>query len=300
MKAHIKIFFAFFVITASCFNLFSQVDSISNFNMESEEIKTGHVFIDGKYIEPPYIVKREGMQIFINNNLVFDYQRPVSPFDFKQKPIANFNELDQNSPLGDIFKVRDTTYNKPLVNVICSYYLEKYEYSVACDSIAEFYRSLPNVKSFINYQDKVDAFEMISYNDESKPFSLQPFGRSFNNTYGPKSESELKQELDSRISYCYKDYSEGLHLNRLLIFVSSKEKDIKFTGIQIITSDIRDFCNILLSEDSQELKIDKLSNIVVDRASAIKIIETITDKSVIIKILEQTSSVINNETQTKN
>ena len=80
--------------------------------------------------------------------------------------------------------------------VICSYYLEKHEYSVACDSIAEFYRSLPNVKSFINYPDKVDAFEMISYNDESKPFTLQPFGRSYNNSYGPKSESDLDLIID--------------------------------------------------------------------------------------------------------
>ncbi|MBN2777872.1 MAG: T9SS type A sorting domain-containing protein [Bacteroidales bacterium] len=267
---------------------------------ESEEIKTGHVFIDGKYIEPPYIVKREGTQIFINNNLVFDYQRPTSPFDFKQKPIANFNELDQNSPLDDIFKVRDTAYNKPLVNVICSYYLEKYEYSVACDSIAEFYRSLPNVKSFTNYPSKVDAFEMISYNDESKPFSLQPFGRSYNNTYGPKSEFDLKQELDSRISYCFKDYSEDLHLNKILIFISAPELDAKFLRIRIRSTKAKDFCNILLSQDSQELKIDKLSNIVVDRASAIKIIETITDKSVIIKILEQTSSTINKGAEIKN
>lgn len=296
MKAHIKIFFAFFVITASCFNLFSQVDNISNSKMQSEEIKTGHVFIDGKYIEPPYIIKKEGTQIFINDNLVFDYQRPVSPFGFKQKPIANFNELDQNSPLGDIFKVRDTAYNKPLVNVICSYYLEKHEYSVACDSIAEFYRSLPNVKSFINYPDKVDAFEMISYNDESKPFTLQPFGRSYNNSYGPKSESDLDLIIDNDfVKYC--DY---LQYNSLIMFISNDEQDSRFTRLTFHKKEIKDLCTIILSDKSKEQKIDLICKKGVARRKAKLLFETFIDKSVIIKILEQTSSTINKGAQQKN
>ncbi|MDD3740419.1 MAG: hypothetical protein PHH30_04190 [Bacteroidales bacterium] len=295
MKAHIKIFFAFFVITASCFNLFSQVDSISNFNMESEEIKTGHVFIDGKYIEPPYIVKREGMQIFINNNLVFDYQRPVSPFDFKQKPIANFNQLDQNSPLGDIFKVRDTTYNKPLVNVICSYYLEKHEYSVACDSIAEFYRSLPNIKSFKAYDVQIGTFQMTSKNEESRIYTLIPFGRDHNLNFGPNSESIYVNKAVSRTNDTFEEYCSDLKKGIMLIFISSNERETKFIRTRISTTEIKDFCNILLSGANQQNKIDTLTNIVVNRASAKKIIESFTDKSVIIKILEQVSSLNNTD-----
>ena len=37
---------------------------------ESEPINTGFFFHDGKYVEPPYIVKRLGISVFVNDVMV--------------------------------------------------------------------------------------------------------------------------------------------------------------------------------------------------------------------------------------
>ncbi|MDY0143457.1 MAG: hypothetical protein RBR97_16345 [Bacteroidales bacterium] len=300
MKAVTKIFIAVIIIAGSWVSLYSQEDNISNSIMESEEIKTGHVFIDGKYVEPPYVVKKEETKIFINGNLVFDYHRPLSPFDFKQKPEASFDELNENSGLSDIFKIRDSTYNKPLVVVLGFYYLEKYEFSVACDSIAEFYKSLPNIKSFTSFEGQVGTYQMTSNNEESRTVSVNPFGRNHNLNFGPNSDSGFAEKMESRTNNTFEEYCSDLKDNRLLIFISKSERDTKFVRMRIKATKTKDFCNVIISNDSQPEKIDLLCKIGVDRSSAKIIIETFTDKSAIIKILEQTSSIIKKGTDLKN
>jgi hypothetical protein len=99
MKVFIKILFASIISASSCFSLLAQEEFLSDSIKVSEEIASGHVFVDGVYIEPPYIVRKEGWKIFINGILVFDYQKPCSPFNFSEKPKANFDELDKTSGL---------------------------------------------------------------------------------------------------------------------------------------------------------------------------------------------------------
>lgn len=299
MKTISKILLTLILVTASCCTVFSQGPDKSSSNKKSEKIETGHVFIDGEYIEPPYVVKIKGSTILINGNLVFDYQKPVSPFDFKEKPVASFDELHANSGLSDIFKIKDTTYNKSLANIIGFYYLEKYEYSVACDSIAELYRSLPNVKSFISFEGQVGSYQMTSNNEESRIVSMNPFGRKHNLNFGPNGSSYINEDLNVKINGSYEDYCSYLNDNIIILFLSSDEKTNKFVRFVIREKSIRNFCNIILSDKSQEEKFDLLVEILLDQRYINRIIETFTDKSAIIKILEQTSSNINKGTDSK-
>ncbi len=118
MKTILKILLALILLTALCFSAFSQSKYEDNSNKKSEKIETGHVFIDGKYIKPPYVVKRKGSTILINGNIVFDYQIPDNPFNFKGKPVTNFDVLHKDSNLDEISNIKDTAYDKPFANVL--------------------------------------------------------------------------------------------------------------------------------------------------------------------------------------
>ncbi len=293
MKTFTKIFLSIIIASVLWSSLLAQEDISNDSIKESEEITTGHVFVDGKYIEPPYIVRRVGWKIFINDILVFDYQKPRSPYNFTEKPKANFEELDKTSGLSEIFEIKDTAYNVPLATVISFYYLEKYEYSAACDSIVAFHRTIPNVQSFTKLGGADDTFEMASFNNESRVISLQPYGRKHNQDFGPNQNTEREKEINRGVTSTFNDYCRDLSLGNLLIYYKSEGGHGSFQRVRIKSLKIKDFCNILISEDSQNQKVELLTNIVIDRAFAEKVVATFLNKSILIRILEQSSSVIN-------
>jgi hypothetical protein len=45
-------------------------------------INSGFVFIDGKYIEPPYTVKRKGMTVYLNDIQIMQEQKVLTKKDF--------------------------------------------------------------------------------------------------------------------------------------------------------------------------------------------------------------------------
>ena len=59
IKNIILIILSIFVFTTS----FAQ-------KQKTKPINSGFVFIDGKYIETPYVVKRKGDKVYINNEIV--------------------------------------------------------------------------------------------------------------------------------------------------------------------------------------------------------------------------------------
>jgi hypothetical protein len=297
MKVFIKLLFASIISASSCFNLLAQQEFSPDSVKVSEEIATGHVFVDGVYIEPPYIVRKEGWKIFINDILVFDYQKSISPFNFSRKPKANFDELDKTSGLSEIFEIKDTAYNMLLANVISFYYLEKYEYLVAIDSIVEFYKSLPNIQACTKLCGSDDSFELVSFTEESRVISLQPYGRKHNQDFGPNQNPDKDKEIDRGVNSTFIEYYRDLQLEKLLVVYSSEGRRGGFQRVRIKYDKIKDFCNILLSEDNHKQKVDLLTNIVMDRVFAEKVVTTLVDKSILIRILEQTSIELENKTE---
>jgi hypothetical protein len=73
-------------------NVQSSVEALGT--TEGKPITNGFVFIDGKYIAPPYVVSREGNGIFINDHLV---EQPC-PWPIPQKKKPTFPTEDPKMP----------------------------------------------------------------------------------------------------------------------------------------------------------------------------------------------------------
>jgi hypothetical protein len=184
-----------------------------------------------------------------------------------------------------------------LANVISFYYLEKCEYMVACDSIVEFYKSLPNIQACTKLCGSDDSFELVSFNEESRVISLQPYGRKHNQDFGPNQNPDTDKEINRGVNSTFIEYYRDLQLKKLLVVYSSKGRRGDFQRVRINYAKIKEFCNILLSEDNHKQKVDLLTNIVMDRVFAEKVVTTLVDKSILIRILEQTSSELENKTE---
>ena len=102
-------------------------------------ISTGFVFYKGRYIEAPYRFTRRGFKLFVNDKLIEERKPIPAPVIPKEDPGAP-RGLTEKSTLGELLgnEHADKKYR-----YICATFPRK----VAKEKMAEYYRSLPCVKS---------------------------------------------------------------------------------------------------------------------------------------------------------
>ena len=233
-----------------------------DFNPKKRKINSGYVFIDGKYVEPPYEVEQRGMAVIINGTKIIKMQMPKSSYNFKKCPRMPTETLNKNSELSEIFKIKHPDYEGAYIYVIEKYYLEKYPYSIACDSIKRLYANLPNVKSIENQNNREDIFTMSSYNGESRVYSLSPYGKRHSIAYGPESkEYYSKKRLISSAKGEAQSIREKLEQNKMVFFFVDKDLVNRANSYTINQDKSRQVYEILQSDIEDNKKFDSLDDI---------------------------------------
>jgi len=142
-------------------------------------IKTGFVFIDGKYIDAPYKIKIKKDIIYINNNPIW-----------LQNPNQNNGEMpkikdDPGMPPDSINTLNKFWGYKNSKNVSffsskAIYYYSHYKPEIAENKIKEFFSSLPFIKS--TYEDPKLGFTIVT--ERNKVY--QPDWTFYKNFYNKK------------------------------------------------------------------------------------------------------------------
>ncbi|MDD3685269.1 MAG: PKD domain-containing protein, partial [Bacteroidales bacterium] len=140
-----------------------------------KKINSGYVFIDGKYIEPPYRFKVKNGNLFVNNKQACT-EKSYNTIELKKKDIyragyppciseeSDWTERN-NCKIGNT----NVTYNE----MMKQYYLKNYKVEGAYDSLINYYRNYPNVISFEEFEElNGGVYKIICYNGNEILFQL--------------------------------------------------------------------------------------------------------------------------------
>jgi len=226
-----------------------------------KKINTGYVFIDGKYVEPPYVVKNKGMVIYINDIIAIDFQRN---YDKQNKnPLANYSErpivpqnLTDTSTLNDLYKSNDLRTGKPLINAITRYFYNTCSFDVANDSICNFMTSLPNVlklekvtdTQFILYLKNGESTILFSGNNTTK--NTVEFWKSNN------PERKVKKKYFLKAKNGGTKIKEELKDGKVILFCQNCSKEKVITT----ANHLKEIVTIVNCDLDYNVKIDSLSN----------------------------------------
>ena len=124
--------------------LFGLPNTINAQKQKTEPINSGFVFIDGKYIESPYIIERKGLELYINNIRIHVSELETNPFKNGYRApiptgITKYSTREETSRL-----------SREYMKSRFKYFFSKYPYQQALDSVVESYRVLPSVKEIEN------------------------------------------------------------------------------------------------------------------------------------------------------
>jgi len=139
-----------------------------DFNPKKRKINSGYVFIDGKYVEPPYRFKVKGNSLYINKQKACTQPTYSWAIELKKKDIYRAGyppcvskDSDWDERKNCKIEGLDVSYDY----MMKKYYLKKYKVDVAYDSIVNYYSNYPNVKSFEEFEDLGSGYyKIICYN----------------------------------------------------------------------------------------------------------------------------------------
>lgn len=267
MKTLKQIILASLVLFITLGNCLAQDDAYySNKNQQKQEkrnnkkINTGYVFIDGKYVEPPYKVKTKGMAIYINGIVVVDYEQKYdnqnsNPYkNYKEKPIIPKNLTDSSS-INDFYTSRDPISGKLLLYAISGYYYNNYNIKDANDSICTFLKSLPNV---LNLERKDELQIVLTFKDLENTVIFLGDNRTkdrieFWKTNNP--EKKIKKKYITKTKNCKINIVEDLKNGEVIFYCRNCNKE----KILLNTENLNQIFTIFDSQLYSNVKIDSLS-----------------------------------------
>jgi len=247
MKSQINIFFISLYFILSAFTTFSQ---------NEKPINSGAVFIDGKYVEPPYIITlSDGNQVFINGISICTTQNSVKHEQIIQKPVIP-NCLSKFSSFEDITDCYLPGQNLTYVKAASLYFIENYDYEIANDSIIEYYKHLPNIESITQ---KNGPFYIVKfYNGRvcTMCFSVDRLRQLY-----PKNEQTGHLESIDKATQIEIQMSQiqALLKNNKLLFFFSDENANNFLISDI--NDVEIINDLVKSKNPHDIKVDSLTNI---------------------------------------
>jgi len=162
---------------------------------KGEPIETGFLFVDGKYLDAPYVVERRGVSIYVNNIMIrkgpeyppYDYRVETDPGD----PPPDVSPTEPPPPGVD---GRDTYWGKK-----GRYIFQHYDEETARGMAIETYKKSPYVKEVIAYADdpvRVTLVDLAGKHHHMGLWVPPEFLQA-----PPTREEILKQAEDSRVFY---------------------------------------------------------------------------------------------------
>ncbi|MBI5219504.1 MAG: hypothetical protein HY958_11290 [Bacteroidia bacterium] len=154
-----------------------------NAKTDNKPIETGFVFIDGKYIEPPYTIEYKDDTIYINKVGVLKYKRAT----YYKERIYDHDPgippgLNKETKLEDILSFKEPITGKLYFDLASGYFYSHFEYEEAQTKFHDYLRSFSNVKN-LSYIKGMLTLE--SYYGEVKTYADFGEMREFNSHWGP-------------------------------------------------------------------------------------------------------------------
>ena len=157
----------------------------------SEPIETGFVFIDGKYIEPPYVVEVKDKSILINKIKATEIINSDEKFKFSISSLPEIpNSLNKESSFEDIFKAINPITKRLYINEIFVYAYTNFNFNDALKVQLNYYKNLPNVKSIERKPDSNTWWVIETFDGKkNKAIIGGPEAEYFYKNYGQESDN---------------------------------------------------------------------------------------------------------------
>jgi len=228
-------------------------------------INKGFVFLDGEYLEAPYIVTRKGLAILINRKMI----EPPMRLPLEEPPSGDVDPeipaqiSSETSLYDDIF----TNYIRKKVAYVQKHYTQEEERKI----MEQVYRSLPFVKAAEPDERYPDILHVVTFRGEVDSLGLvQPRRKpKFDKQTVMKRIEKRRRKYEARLEKggCHFFFSEGgrISLGRqsvikklpkiVTILRSAKPDDVKFkeirqTGLSAINS--RTFSSLVTNFSASE------------------------------------------------
>lgn len=234
-----------------------------DFNPKKRKINSGYVFIDGKYVEPPYRVKRRGLSIYVNDYKIGEYDVPKTEkrIVYKTHPglPPNINKMDSiDAMMNARIEGTDIKYS----TAIKSYLYTNYSYESSVDSLREYIASFPNIKS-VSGEGLIDV---EAYNGHKRKIliSSSSFRKSYKAYNSKEKKLNHKRSLRKYLHQVIGDYKSQLNQGDVFFIfqdtnLQSKYRILRYRdekGLQIINK----LNNVCLNDSlSKEQKINLIN-----------------------------------------
>lgn len=174
-----------YFIKLTCFALLLVCwQNVNAQNKKTEAIQSGFVFIDGKFIEPPYTVERKGMIVYLNDIQIVQEKKVLTKNDFllPKKDCGIPPSLKKNDSIDNIYIDKVNEYNESYISVKLNYLYINYDFEIARGKALEYFRLLPNIK----LAEGSDIVEVEAYNGDKRKIMIGGgSNRNFNRIFGP-------------------------------------------------------------------------------------------------------------------
>mgnify|MGYP000881349976 CR=1 FL=1 len=219
-------------------------------------INNGFVFIDGKYIEPPYNIYLKDSSIFINDIFI----TKLTPRPFYKEYLFDHDpgippEISKNSSFDDFVNMKEPTRNMSYWMALQGYYYSHFYYDEAKEKVLSYLRNLPNIKNITI--DKTKGFIIETYIGEKHDMFFGSIMPTFNQMWGPDGERERSENYHLQVDNAINKYQTILENNDILFVFSNKNTFSISNGIETITT-IEDI--VMNDSISIDKKVELLGN----------------------------------------
>ncbi|MDD4236902.1 MAG: hypothetical protein PHF99_12885, partial [Bacteroidales bacterium] len=155
-----------------------------DFNPQKRKINSGYVFIDGKYVEPPYRFKRKGKKLYFNDLII----REIKPDNYKKNTIVVKESpgvppwITKMDSIDSYLKEQVPKYNMNYFSAQINYLYSHYKFEEVPELAKEYFMKFPNVKNVTGNT----ILTVEAYNGDTRNFIVggKRFDR-FSRTFGP-------------------------------------------------------------------------------------------------------------------
>lgn len=198
------------------------VYSQSGKKQSNKKINTGYVFIDGKYVEPPYKVIRKGMAVYINDIKVSkDFEMPKDPFEGFDTRYGVPECLNENSTISDMYNCTEPQFDFSYFIYMNRYYAKRYRDEVAKDSLVAYVNSYPNVVSFTKISEGHCKLKLINGEEAVWGFPME-IGNAVKSRkiwgYHGGGEKQVRKEKKHEIKCLYLRIIDDLNMGEKVSF----------------------------------------------------------------------------------
>lgn len=228
---------------------------------KGKPVDAGFVFVDGRYIEAPYIISRQGVGIFVNDTRLRD--RAVwPPVDYEDEDPGMPPGLTRDSTFDDLNIPADSGGGRWDGKKI-RWIKRHFEPKEARERIIEYYRSLPFIKDVRNSERDPRDLILETFGGEKIPVDIS------SPPYFPPTKAQVVAIMDRDCANLEERLGKGD-----CFFLFSRGGEISF-GQNKAAKDLGLMVEILTSERTAEEKKDLLQRMAIMPSGGVTVFDAL-------------------------